>query len=101
MKTPDCRWSDPSADELVQRHRIHSGLSMRRRQVSFSKPQLAAQSPSIEEFIVAPSLAREHVESLHQNAVATMLFGKNNVEVQPVRISKCLHLNCILKECRK
>ena len=84
MKTPDGRWSDPSADELVQRHRIHSGLSLRRRQVCFDKPQLGSTSPAVEEFLVAPSLAREHVESLHQNASANMLFGKNNVEVQPV-----------------
>jgi hypothetical protein len=84
MKTPDGRWSDPSADELVQRHRIHSGLSVRRRQRSLDKPQLGSTSPSGEEFVVAPSLAREHVESLHQNASANMLFGKNNVEVQPV-----------------
>lgn len=83
MKTPDCRWSDPSADELVQRHRIHSGLSLRRRQGPLNKPQLATHSPCIEEFVVAPSLAREHVESLHQNAGANMLFGKNNVELQP------------------
>ena len=83
MKTPDGRWSDPSADELVQRHRIHSGLSLRRRQISLDKPQLGSTSPLAEEFLVAPSLAREHVESLHQNASANMLFGKNNVEVQP------------------
>lgn len=84
MKTPDGRWSDPSADELVQRHRIHSGLSMRRRQLNLDKPQLSSTLPSVEEFLVAPSIAREHVESLHQNATANMLFGKNNVEVQPV-----------------
>lgn len=84
MKTPDGRWSDPSADELVQRHRIHSGLSMRRRQLNLDKPQLSSTLPSVEEFVVAPIIAREHVESLHQNASANMLFGKNNVEVQPV-----------------
>lgn len=84
MKTPDGRWSDPSADELVQRHRIHSGLSMRRRQLNPDKPQLSSTLPSVEEFVVAPSIAREHVESLHQNPTANMLFGKNNVEVQPV-----------------
>lgn len=32
-----------------------------------------------------PSLwARDYVESLHQNSRATLLFGKNNVLVQPV-----------------
>lgn len=29
MKIPDHYWTDPSADELVQRHRIHSGSSYR------------------------------------------------------------------------
>lgn len=34
-----------------------------------------------------PSLsAREYVESLHQNSRATLLYGKNNVLVQPVRV---------------
>lgn len=28
--------------------------------------------------------ARDYVESLHQNSRATLLFGKNNVLVQPV-----------------
>jgi len=27
MKTPDHYWTDPSADELVQRHRIHSSAT--------------------------------------------------------------------------
>lgn len=31
--------------------------------------------------------AREYVESLHQNSRATLLFGKNNVLVQPVSAS--------------
>lgn len=29
MKIPDHYWTDPSADELVQRHRIHSNSSYR------------------------------------------------------------------------
>lgn len=29
--------------------------------------------------------AKEYVESLHQNSRAALLFGKNNVLVQPVR----------------
>lgn len=95
MKTPDGRWSDPSADELVQRHRIHSGLSMRRRQLNLDKPQLSSTLPSVEEFLVAPSIAREHVESLHQNASANMLFGKNHVEVQPVSMK--LYLGRLFK----
>lgn len=36
----------------------------------------------------SPSLsAREYVESLHQNSRVTLLFGKNNVLVQPVTLT--------------
>ncbi|KAI2664877.1 Small G protein signaling modulator 1 [Labeo rohita] len=62
MKTADHFWTDPSADELIQKR--HSSSSMDER-----------PSPS-------PS-ARDYVESLHQNSRATLLFGKNNVLVQP------------------
>lgn len=32
--------------------------------------------------------AKEYVESLHQNSRAALLFGKNNVLVQPVSSSR-------------
>lgn len=32
--------------------------------------------------------ARDYVESLHQNSRATLLYGKNNVLVQPVSRAK-------------
>lgn len=35
---------------------------------------------------VGGSSAKEYVESLHQNSRATLLYGKNNVRVQPVRL---------------
>uniref|UniRef100_A0A665UTC9 Small G protein signaling modulator 1a n=1 Tax=Echeneis naucrates TaxID=173247 RepID=A0A665UTC9_ECHNA len=85
MKTADHFWTDPSADELVQRHRIHGGhyrqdsptkrpaLCIQKRHSSSSMDERASPSPS----------AREYVESLHQNSRATLLFGKNNVLVQP------------------
>ncbi|XP_054630359.1 small G protein signaling modulator 1 isoform X2 [Dunckerocampus dactyliophorus] len=87
MKTADHFWTDPSADELVQRHRIHSGhcrqdsptkrpalcVSIQKRHSSSSMDERPSPSPS----------AREYVESLHQNNRATLLFGKNNVLVQP------------------
>ncbi|KAK7164193.1 hypothetical protein R3I94_002802 [Phoxinus phoxinus] len=85
MKTADHFWTDPSADELVQRHRIHSGhcrqdsptkrpaLCIQKRHSSSSMDERASPSPS----------ARDYVESLHQNSRATLLFGKNNVLVQP------------------
>ncbi|XP_053181198.1 small G protein signaling modulator 1 isoform X2 [Scomber japonicus] len=85
MKTADHFWTDPSADELVQRHRIHGGhykqdsptkrpaLCIQKRHSSSSMDERPSPSPS----------AREYVESLHQNSRATLLFGKNNVLVQP------------------
>ncbi|XP_046698212.1 small G protein signaling modulator 1 isoform X2 [Silurus meridionalis] len=85
MKTADHFWTDPSADELVQRHRIHSAHY---RQDSPSKrPALCIQkrhsSSSIDERPSPSPSARDYVESLHQNSRATLLFGKNNVLVQP------------------
>ncbi|XP_068095173.1 small G protein signaling modulator 1 isoform X1 [Hyperolius riggenbachi] len=83
MKTADHFWTDPSADELVQRHRIHS--SHCRQDSPTKRPALCIQkrhsSGSMDD---RPSLsARDYVESLHQNSRATLLFGKNNVMVQP------------------
>ncbi|XP_069850741.1 small G protein signaling modulator 1 isoform X3 [Dipodomys merriami] len=83
MKTADHFWTDPSADELVQRHRIHS--SYLRQDSPTKRPALCIQkrhsSGSMDD---RPSLsARDYVESLHQNSRATLLYGKNNVLVQP------------------
>ncbi|XP_062943810.1 small G protein signaling modulator 1 [Cynocephalus volans] len=83
MKTADHFWTDPSADELVQRHRIHS--SHLRQDSPTKRPTLCIQkrhsSGSMDD---RPSLsARDYVESLHQNSRATLLYGKNNVLVQP------------------
>nr|XP_025044057.1 LOW QUALITY PROTEIN: small G protein signaling modulator 1 [Pelodiscus sinensis] len=82
MKTADHFWTDPSADELVQRHRIHS--SHCRQDSPTKRPALCIQkrhsSGSMDD---RPSLsARDYVESLHQNSRATLLYGKNNVLVQ-------------------
>ncbi|XP_036304722.1 small G protein signaling modulator 1 isoform X2 [Pipistrellus kuhlii] len=83
MKTADHFWTDPSADELVQRHRIHSPHL--RQDSPTKRPALCIQkrlsSGSMDD---RPSLsARDYVESLHQNSRATLLYGKNNVLVQP------------------
>ncbi|XP_025022945.1 small G protein signaling modulator 2 isoform X6 [Python bivittatus] len=84
LKTADHFWTDPSADELVQRHRIHGTHS---RQDSPSKrPALGIRkrhsSGSMSEDRFAAS-ARDYVESLHQNSRTHLLYGKNNVLVQP------------------
>uniref|UniRef100_A0A3P9QFG3 Small G protein signaling modulator 1 n=1 Tax=Poecilia reticulata TaxID=8081 RepID=A0A3P9QFG3_POERE len=85
MKTADHFWTDPSADELVQRHRIHSGIC--RQDSPTKRPALCIQkrhsSSSMDERPSPSPSAREYVESLHQNSRATLLFGKNNVLVQP------------------
>ncbi|XP_064022588.1 small G protein signaling modulator 2 isoform X8 [Pogoniulus pusillus] len=84
LKTADHYWTDPSADELVQRHRIHG---VHGRQDSPSKrPALGIRkrhssgSSSDDRFAAS---AREYVESLHQNSRTHLLYGKNNVLVQP------------------
>ncbi|XP_077377358.1 small G protein signaling modulator 1 isoform X3 [Festucalex cinctus] len=85
MKTADHFWTDPSADELVQRHRIHSGHC--RQDSPTKRPALCIQkrhsSGSMDERPSPSPSARDYVESLHQNNRATLLFGKNNVLVQP------------------
>lgn len=148
MKTADHFWTDPSADELVQRHRIHSGycrqdsptkrpalcvsnesggacanvlgfkwifdslyLSKQNKQnitiniyivfiaclISSILPchsfefftfqiQKRHSSSSMDERPSPSPSARDYVESLHQNNRATLLFGKNNVLVQPVSV---------------
>ncbi|KAJ8263636.1 hypothetical protein COCON_G00160930 [Conger conger] len=85
MKTADHFWTDPSADELVQRHRIHSAYC--RQDSPTKRPALCIQkrhsSSSMDERASPSPSARDYVESLHQNSRATLLFGKNNVLVQP------------------
>ncbi|XP_030600316.1 small G protein signaling modulator 2 [Archocentrus centrarchus] len=85
LKTSDHFWTDPSANELVQRHRIHGAhrsqdvLASRRPALGIRKRQ---SSGSMSEDRFAAS-AREYVESLHQNSRTHLLYGKNNVLVQP------------------
>lgn len=92
-KTPDYFWSDPHADELVQRHRISSGNvtnpSCGRPIINF-KRSLNTSSDDVNgasfKSNSSVSAAKDYVESLHQNARATLLYGKNNVLVLPVSI---------------
>ncbi|XP_042271189.1 small G protein signaling modulator 2 isoform X4 [Thunnus albacares] len=85
LKTSDHFWTDPSANELVQRHRIHGAhrgqdaSAGRRPALGIHKRQ---SSGSMSEDRFAAS-AREYVESLHQNSRTHLLYGKNNVLVQP------------------
>ncbi|XP_028274124.1 small G protein signaling modulator 1 isoform X3 [Parambassis ranga] len=82
VKTADHFWTDPSADELVQRHRIHSGHC--RQDSPSRRPALIQKRQSSGSMDDRPLMwVREYVESLHQNSRTTLLFGKNNVLVQP------------------
>nr|XP_022341295.1 small G protein signaling modulator 1-like isoform X5 [Crassostrea virginica] len=86
MKTTDHFWTDPPADELVQRHRIHSSTNHLTGPGSPKRPglQIRNTSSSSEESSKSFHLsARDYVESLHQNSKTTLLYGKNNVLVQP------------------
>lgn len=84
-KTQDHFWTDPPADELVQRHRISSGHATpptcRRPALNFRRSLHAVSSE--EGHRQLPISAKDYVESLHQNSRATLLYGKNNVLVLP------------------
>ncbi|XP_045840661.1 small G protein signaling modulator 2 isoform X2 [Meles meles] len=84
LKTADHYWTDPSADELVQRHRIRGPPN--RQDSPAKRPALGIRkrhsSGSTAEDRLA-ACAREYVESLHQNSRTRLLYGKNNVLVQP------------------
>ncbi|XP_020923252.1 small G protein signaling modulator 2 isoform X2 [Sus scrofa] len=84
LKTADHYWTDPSADELVQRHRIRGPPN--RHDSPVKRPALGIRkrhsSGSASEDRLA-ACAREYVESLHQNSRTRLLYGKNNVLVQP------------------
>ncbi|KAL5276338.1 SGSM2 family protein [Megaselia abdita] len=96
-KTPDYFWSDPHADELVQRHRISSGNisnpSCGRPIINF-KRSLNASSDDVNgasfKSNSSVSAAKDYVESLHQNARATLLYGKNNVLVLPKDVNEAM-----------
>ena len=53
-----------------------------------------ASSSSCEEIQRQSSLmsVKDYVESLHQNSKSTLLYGKNNVIVQPVSLCKALNI---------
>ncbi|XP_017774865.1 PREDICTED: small G protein signaling modulator 1-like isoform X1 [Nicrophorus vespilloides] len=87
-KTQDHFWTDPPADELLQRHRISSGHSTppsaRRPMLNFRRSLNTSAEDSTNNRTSTSHYAKDYVESLHQNSRATLLFGKNNVLVLPV-----------------
>lgn len=119
VKTSDHMWTDPHADELVQRHRMHSnnrtavhpiatininnsfkyrpGLQINVRKKNWiircvncffqSKRHGSSSGEDAQKHsqLISINPARDYVESLHQNAKSQLIYGKNNVFVQPVR----------------
>ncbi|KAJ8939383.1 hypothetical protein NQ314_011128, partial [Rhamnusium bicolor] len=87
-KSHDHFWTDPPADELVQRHRISSGHStppsVRRPILNFRRSLNTSSEDTHASRSSTQHIAKDYVESLHQNSRATLLFGKNNVLVLPV-----------------
>uniref|UniRef100_A0A182J5U5 Rab-GAP TBC domain-containing protein n=1 Tax=Anopheles atroparvus TaxID=41427 RepID=A0A182J5U5_ANOAO len=90
-KTADHFWTDPPADELVQRHRISSSNptppAYRRPMLNFKRSlHTSSEEGSMASFKSNSlvSASKDYVESLHQNSRATLLYGKNNVLVLPV-----------------
>lgn len=104
IKSQDHFWSDPSADELMQRHRLSNhpsaqngnstppsgrrplGVSYRWPTSSldfgakaFSSASEGDMTPRSTSLACSP---REFVDSLHQNCRSTLLYGKNNVVVR-------------------
>lgn len=93
-KMADHYWTDPHADELVQRHRISSGrrsssVSSRAPIINFKRSLNTSTdegSSGTFKSIASCTVAKDYVESLHQNSRATLLYGKNNVQVLPVSL---------------
>ncbi|RZF42102.1 hypothetical protein LSTR_LSTR006695 [Laodelphax striatellus] len=90
-KTQDHFWTDPPADELVQRHRISSSAitppSCRRSALNYRR---GLNTSSEEGMRQVPISAKDYVESLHQNNRATLLYGKNNVLVLPKDLTEAI-----------
>lgn len=91
-KTQDHFWTDPSANELVQRHIIPSQTTpqaSRRPMLNIKRIHTSSDDSGISSYKSnnsPASTAKDYVESLHQNSRATLLFGKNNVMVHHVRL---------------
>eukprot|EP00118_Oscarella_pearsei_P011761 m.81528 g.81528 ORF g.81528 m.81528 type:complete len:991 (+) comp36237_c0_seq28:527-3499(+) len=86
MKTADHLWTDPPADELLQRQRM-STMTMT---TGSNSPSTPSESSSALEFTLesplkeSHKLAKDHLESLHQTSGATLLFAKNQVCIKPL-----------------
>lgn len=82
-KTPDHFWSDPPAEELIERR---AAKGDQRRHQKHPNSSLTVCTPSALHYVTDndPSSchARNLVQSLYQSSSSALLFGKNNVTVQ-------------------
>lgn len=89
-RSQDHFWTDPTANDLVQRHIIPSQLqtppSSRRPMLNIKRIHTSSDDSGIHSYKSnsPASTAKDYVELLHQNSRATLLYGKNNVLVHPV-----------------
>lgn len=104
MKTQDHFWTDPPADELIQRNRLVGncsnnpstpptgrkplGLHLKRKSNGDTRIASSLEDNNRPSLSCSP---RDFVESLHQNCKSTLLYGKNNVYVQPVSVLSQLY----------
>ena len=82
-KTPDHFWSDPPAEELIERRAAKGDA---RRHQKHPNSSLTVCTPSALHYVTDndPSSChtRSLVQSLYQSSSSALLFGKNNVTVQ-------------------
>ncbi|CAF3124404.1 unnamed protein product [Rotaria socialis] len=108
LQISDHLWTDSNANELVQRHRMHSANRISTNNSSgMMIPVNTSQSPKFRPRLqvnakrhassssedcqrtdqsqsLSTNPAKDYVESLHQNARSQLIYGKNNVFAQPV-----------------
>ncbi|CAG7826966.1 unnamed protein product, partial [Allacma fusca] len=82
LRTGEHLWTDPPADELVQRHRISSGhFPPPASPPTHKRPALHYKGSTGFSNSDDNQRSKDYVESLHQNNKSTLLYGKNNVLV--------------------
>ena len=115
-KTHDHFWTDPSANDLVQRNIIPTQPTTpqapRRPMLNIKRMHTSSDDSGISSYKSnsPASTAKDYVESLHQNSRTTLLYGKNNVLVHhvsglmmlhlPHRFSRLLVFFCVISERR-
>ncbi|CAF1300414.1 unnamed protein product [Rotaria sordida] len=107
LKISNHLWIDSNTNELVQRHRMHTNnrtstnsttmmMHVNNSQSPKFRPRLQVNSKrhassssedsprNNQSLPISTNPAKDYVESLHQNARSQLIYGKNNVLVQPI-----------------